>query len=80
MPLRLLALAAIGLAGAVVHAEVPPPAETPARVIVSGPTSTAVEIKVVKVGKEIPKTYAVAKIRNSPGFEPALRAEVQSRR
>ena len=68
-PLRLLALAAIGLAGAVVHAEVPPPAETPARVIVSGPTSTAVEIKVVKVGKEIPKTYAVAKIRNSPGFD-----------
>ena len=69
MPLRLLALAAIGLAGAVVHAEVPPPAETPARVIVSGPTSTAVEIKVVKVGKEIPKTYAGAKIRNSPGFD-----------
>lgn len=47
---------------------VPPPSQTPAVVVVSGHTSTAVSIKVVKVGQEIPATYAGSKIQNAPGF------------
>ena len=50
-------------------AVVPPPSETPAKIIVSGRTSTAVDIKIVKVGQEIPKTYAGSKIHNTPGFD-----------
>ncbi len=49
--------------------KVPPPSETPAKIIVSGRTSTAVDIRIVKVGQEIPKTYAGTQIHNTPGFE-----------
>ena len=51
------------------RASVPPPSETPAIVMVSGHTSTAVTIRVIKVGQEIPKTYALDKIHNTPGFD-----------
>jgi hypothetical protein len=57
------------LTAAAARGEIPPPAETPARMIVSGRTSTAVDIKTVKVGQDIPKTYAGVKIHNTPGFD-----------
>ncbi len=48
---------------------VPSPSETPARIIVSGRTATAVDIKIVNVGQNIPLTYAGSRINNTPGFE-----------
>ncbi len=53
----------------VIQGAVPPPSETPAKVVVSGRTSTAIDIKVVKTGQEIPLTCAGKKIANTPGFE-----------
>lgn len=50
-------------------ATIPSPSETPAKIIVSGRTSTAVDIKIVKVGQELPKTYADRTIGNTLGFE-----------
>ena len=65
----LLALfGAIGFAWSA-KAEVPPPAETPAQIIVSGRTSTAVDIKIVKVGQEVPLTTAGKQMANTPNFE-----------
>jgi hypothetical protein len=49
--------------------DVPPPSETPATVVVSGLTTTALEIVVVKVGQEIPDTYAAGKSANTEGFD-----------
>jgi hypothetical protein len=66
---RWLSLWAFLLVGAATRGEVPPPSATPAKIIVSGHTSTAVEIKVVKVGQQIPKTYAGKLIHHTPGFE-----------
>jgi hypothetical protein len=60
-------LAALALAGPAAG-PVPPPAALPARVIVSGRTSTAVEVKVVRVGTNIPVTYSGARVKNTPGF------------
>jgi hypothetical protein len=61
------------LAGAAVPAAepapVPPPSETPAQVLVSGRTSTPVDVKVVFVDQQIPKTYAGERIKNTPGFK-----------
>src|SRR5579862_5219468 len=51
------------------QAPVPSPSQTPAVVIVSGHTSTAVNIVVRKVGSQIPKTYAGDKIHSTPGFD-----------
>lgn len=51
------------------RALVPLPSETPARIVVSGRTSTAVDIKIVKVGQEIPETYSDRPVPNTPGFE-----------
>ncbi len=48
---------------------IPAPSEIPAKIIVSGRTSTAIDIKMVKIGKEIPKTYAGDRIHNTEGFE-----------
>jgi len=59
----------LGLSSGLVLAVVPAPSELPAKMIVSGRTSTQVDIKTVKVGQEIPKTYAGDKIHNTPGFE-----------
>jgi hypothetical protein len=50
------------------RAEVPPPSATPAHVIVSGPTSTPVSVKVEAVGQEIPKTFSKDHLRNAEGF------------
>jgi len=63
-------LVAILLASALVQADdaVPLPSETPADVIVSGRTSTARSIKIVKVGQNIPKTHSGAKVKNIPGY------------
>jgi hypothetical protein len=49
---------------------VPRPSETPARIIVSGRTSTAVDIKIVKVGQHVPKLLPrqQGKVANTPGF------------
>ena len=60
---------AAALAAASGLAEVPPPEAVEARIIVNGRTSTAVEIPVVKVGQEIPATYAGDQIAAVPGFE-----------
>jgi len=65
----LAACAALTLGCAVLFADIPPPEATPAAIIVSGHTSTAVAITVVKVGQEIPVTYAGTKIHNMPGFD-----------
>lgn len=61
--------AIMGLSGGMVLAAVPPPDELPAKIVVSGRTSTALDIKILKVGQEIPKTYAGGKIHNTPGFD-----------
>lgn len=50
------------------EARVPSPAETPAEVVVSGRTSTLKAMTIVKVGTLIPKTYAGALMKNTPGF------------
>ena len=57
------------LSVSVLRAEVPPPPATPAKIVVSGNTSTAIDIKTVKIGQQIPKTYAGTQIHNTPGFE-----------
>jgi len=54
---------------AAVRAEVPSPAQLRATIVVSGHTSTAVEIPIVKVGQRIPRTYAGDRIANVPGFD-----------
>jgi hypothetical protein len=69
MSRRLLSLSVFLLVGGVLRGEVPPPAATPAKIVVSGPTSTAVDIKIVKVDQQIPKTYAGKSIHNTPGFQ-----------
>lgn len=48
---------------------VPPPPSTPARIVVSGRTSSALEIAVVPVGQNVPRTHARERIGNSEGFE-----------
>ncbi|MBI3828487.1 MAG: hypothetical protein HY291_03165 [Planctomycetes bacterium] len=50
-------------------AAVPPPSETPARVLVSGRTSTPVAIKIVCTGQQIPKTFSGKRVKNFPGFQ-----------
>lgn len=47
---------------------VPPPSQTPARVVVSGRTSSPGEIKIVGVGDRIPTTYSGKRVKNTPGF------------
>jgi hypothetical protein len=47
---------------------VPPPAKTPAQVIVSGRTSTVKEIQTVPVGDKIPRTYSGDRVKNTKGF------------
>ena len=49
-------------------AHVPPPSETPAKVIVSGRTSTLVDIEIVKVGRSIPRTFSGDRVKNVPGY------------
>lgn len=58
-------------AGATLNAKaaVPPPSETPAKIVVSGRTSTAVDIKIVKVGKQVPNTYSGKLLANTNGFD-----------
>jgi len=62
------ALAALVCGRALADEAVPPPARTPARVIVSGRTSTAKEVKIVAVGQHIPRTYSGRELSNAPGF------------
>ena len=63
-------------------AEVPPPAATPADVVVSGRTSTARNVTIVKVGDRVPTTYSGSKVKSLPGYtwyvsqHFALRSEV----
>ncbi len=52
-----------------VASAVPPPSEIPAKIIVHGRTATAVDIPIVKVGQNIPRTYSAGRINNTPGFE-----------
>jgi len=51
------------------RAAVPVPSETPARVIVSGRTSTVKEVKIVRTGKGIPETFSGKMLKNTPGFD-----------
>lgn len=48
---------------------VPPPTETPAAIVVSGRTSTAQDVKVVKVGQEVPVTHGGDAWRPTAGYE-----------
>jgi len=48
---------------------VPPPSETPAKVIVNGRTSTAIDVKIVKVGQELPDTFSAPKCHSIPGYD-----------
>lgn len=63
--------AVVVLLSSAARAGVPPPSETPAKIVVNGRTSTAVDIKVVKVGQTIPKVLPrqEGKVANTPGFE-----------
>jgi hypothetical protein len=47
---------------------VPPPAKTPARVIVSGRTSTFDKVQTAAVGAQIPRTFSGDRVKNTPGF------------
>jgi len=47
---------------------VPPPAETPVELIVSGRTSTLRSITIVELGQTIPPTFAGENIKNTKGF------------
>lgn len=67
VPSRLALLTSVLVVGTA-WASVPPPSETPARVVVSGRTTTAIDIAVVKVDQEIPETYAGEKAHNTAGF------------
>ena len=62
-------LAAVVLCSGSVFAAAPAPSATPAKIVVNGRTSTAADIRIVKVGQEIPKTYAGERAKNTPGFE-----------
>lgn len=62
-------LVVLGAIGSVTGAAVPPPSATPAKLIVNGNTSTAVDIKVVKVGQEVPDTYSGKQFAPTKGFE-----------
>jgi len=60
----------VALAWADAHADeaVPPPSRTPARVTVSGRTSTAGDITTLAVGDHVPRTYSGGQVGNTPGF------------
>ena len=60
------AAAAVGASAG--RAGVPAPADLPAEVIVSGRTSTAVDVKIVPVGESIPETFSRRQVGNTPGF------------
>jgi hypothetical protein len=47
---------------------VPPPARTPARVVVSARTSTVQDVKTVAVGNQVPATFSGDRVKNTPGF------------
>jgi len=69
----------------VAFAAVPPPAETPAKIVVNGRTSTAIDIKIVKVGQELPDTFSAPQCKSIPGYDWyvsehfALRSEVDEK-
>ncbi len=68
-PVLLVALVAPTATPAGEGDAIPPPSATPARLVVSGRTSTALEIAVVAVGQNVPRTHAGERIGNSEGFE-----------
>jgi hypothetical protein len=59
--------AALG-AGPSCAADLPPPAELAAKVIVSGRTSTLGDVAIVRAGDHVPITYSGDRIKNTPGF------------
>ncbi len=68
IPRRLLGALAIALAAATASpADVPPPAETPVEVVVSGRTSTLKDITIVPAGREIPPNFSGGQVKNTPG-------------
>ncbi len=50
-------------------AEVPPPSETPAEIVVNGHTSTAKNIVVLDVGRNVPDTYSAPQFRPTADFK-----------
>lgn len=64
----LAALALAASAAAQIAAAVPPPAQTPVELVVSGRTSTLRSIDVRCTGQAVPKTHAGDRARNVPGF------------
>lgn len=54
-------------AGAAYSRQVPAPADTPAVVIVSGRTTTLVDVKIEAVGQAVPATYSPT-VKNTPGM------------
>ncbi|MHC4501952.1 MAG: hypothetical protein ACYTFI_01495 [Planctomycetota bacterium] len=67
------------------QAAVPPPSATPAKIIVNGRTSTAVDIKIMNVGQQLPKTFSAPKVKSIRGYDWyvsqhfALRSEVSDK-
>ncbi len=47
---------------------VPPPAETPVEIVVSGRSSTLKNITIRKVGQTIPETFSGKRVKNAEGF------------
>ena len=68
--LKTVAVGAAILISSAAHpkAAVPPPGETPAKIVVSGRTTTAIDVRIVKVGQEVPATFAGNGVTNTPGF------------
>ena len=65
-----VALAAAALAGTSARAAVvPPPAETPVEIVVSGRTSTLKSIRIAKTGQSIPPNFSNGRVKNTPGYE-----------
>jgi len=80
-----LLIGATACLATVTFAAVPPPSETPAKIVVNGRTSTAIDIKIVKVGQDLPDTFSAPKCRSIPGYDWyvsehfALRSEVDEK-
>jgi len=66
--LAMILVALIGSRMARADDPVPPPVDTPVKVIVSGRTSTLKSITIRKVDQAIPSTYSGNRVKNTPGF------------
>ena len=49
-------------------APVPPPAETPVEIVVSGRTSTLKRIAIAETGQAVPPNFSGGRVKNTPGY------------